>query len=392
MGSNEDDTTVDAPEGGNARQAPPDTEQLTRSSRNPDELRNALGEWLNQQLPNSEASVLHVEVPEANGMSSETLLVTATWADTTTEIPQEHHLVARVEPAASDVPVFPTYDLTGQFEVLRLVAARSDVPVPATRWLETDPTVLGAPFFIMDRVDGRIPPDVMPYTFEGWLLDADPASRRHLQDASAATLAGIHRIDLDAAAEAGWDLSFLNGDTDGDTPLRRHVQHWRDYYDWMRGDGTLPLAEAAFSWLDDHWPDDEGPAVLSWGDARIGNMIFDGFTPVAVLDWEMAGIAPAGVDVAWMCFLHTFFQDIAEQFALPGLPEMFRPEDVVAAYTAAGGGPVNNLEFHTVYAALRHALVMARVHARRVHFGEAEAVDDPDDAIMHRARLESLLI
>jgi hypothetical protein len=35
---------------------------------------------------------------------------------------------------------------------------------------------------------------------------------------------------------------------------------------------------------------------------------------------------------------------------------------------------------------------MARVHARRVHFGEAEAVDDPDDAIMHRARLESLLI
>jgi hypothetical protein len=131
MGSNEDDTAVDAPEGGNARQAPPDTEQLTRSSRNPDELRNALGEWLNQQLPNSEASVLHVEVPEANGMSSETLLVTATWADTTTEIPQEHHLVARVEPAASDVPVFPTYDLTGQFEVLGLVAARSDGPIRA---------------------------------------------------------------------------------------------------------------------------------------------------------------------------------------------------------------------------------------------------------------------
>ena len=156
MGSNEDDTAVDAPEGGNARQAPPDTEQLTRSSRNPDELRHALSEWLNQRLPNGEASVLGVEVPEANGMSSETLLVTATWADAEAATPRERRLVARVEPAASDVPVFPTYDLTGQFEVLGLVAKRSDVPVPATRWLETDPTVLGAPFFIMDRVDGLI--------------------------------------------------------------------------------------------------------------------------------------------------------------------------------------------------------------------------------------------
>jgi hypothetical protein len=44
-----------------------------------------------------------------------------------------------------------------------------------------------------------------------------------------------------------------------------------------------------------------------------------------------------------------------------------------------------------VYAALRHALVMARVYTRRVHFGEAEAPSDPDDAIMHRARLAQLL-
>ena len=44
-------------------------------------------------------------------------------------------------------------------------------------------------------------------------------------------------------------------------------------------------------------PSDEGEAVLSWGDSRIGNMMFDGFDPVAVLDWEMAGVGPRELDV-----------------------------------------------------------------------------------------------
>jgi aminoglycoside phosphotransferase (APT) family kinase protein len=245
----------------------------------------------------------------------------------------------------------------------------------------------------MDRVEGRIPPDVMPYTFEGWVLEATPEERRQLQDASVAVLAGIHGIDLDAVAAAGTDTAFLLfHDTDpAATPLRRHVDHWRNYYDWMRGDGRLPLADATFAWLETNWPDEEGPAVLSWGDARIGNMIFDGFTPAAVLDWEMAGVGPAGIDVGWMMFLHTFFQDIAEQFDLAGLPEMFRPDDVLETYRLAGGSAIPDLGFFTVYAALRHALVMARVHERRVYFGEVEPVADPDDAIMHRARLEQLI-
>jgi aminoglycoside phosphotransferase (APT) family kinase protein len=365
-------------------------ERMTRSSRDPAVLRANFERWLASRVPGRQATVTDVRIPESNGMSSETLLLDATWLDDDGK-PQVHHLVARVAPADVDVPVFSTYDLSAQFQVMRLVEANSDVPVPATLWLEEDPGVVDAVFFIMERVDGRVPPDVMPYTFEGWLLDADPADRRHLQDATAAVLAGIHAIDLETVSASGTDTSFLAYHCDGDTPLRRHVQHWHDYYEWMRGDTRLPLAEAAFAWLDEHWPRDEGPAVLTWGDARIGNMIYQGFTPAAVLDWEMAGIGPAGIDVGWMMFLHTFFQDLAEMLELPGLPDMFQPDDVMAAYVAAGGEPIADLDFYIVYAALRHALVMARVYTRRVHFGEAEATSDPDDAIMHRARLAQLL-
>ena len=363
---------------------------LTRSTRDRDALRVALSEWLADAVPGAE--VMRVETPEANGMSSETLLVDATWPDATGTSTQRR-LVARVAPDTEDIPVFPTYDLAAQFAVMGIVATHSDVPIPATHWLETDTAVLGAPFFVMDRVDGRIPPDVMPYTFEGWVLEASPAERRQLQDGAVAVLAGIHGIDLAAVAADGTDTSFLElaGADATATPLRRHVEHWRAYYDWMRGDGRLPLVDATFTWLEGHWPAEEGPAVLSWGDARIGNMIFDGFHPAAVLDWEMAGIGPAGIDVGWMMFLHTFFQDLAEQFGLDGLPEMFRPDDVLAAYRSAGGGDIAHLDFYVVYAALRHALVMARVHERRVHFGEAEPPAEPDDAIMHRARLAQLI-
>jgi aminoglycoside phosphotransferase (APT) family kinase protein len=264
--------------------------------------------------------------------------------------------------------------------------------VPTVRWLEPDPAVLGAPFFVMDRVEGRIPPDVMPYTFEGWLLEASPAERRALQDAQVGLLAGIHALDPVALAAEGEDVAFLELPGTG-SPLRRHVDHWRRYYDWARAGRRYPLLEAGFDWLEAHWPVEEGTSTLSWGDARIGNVIFDGFTPVAVLDWEMVGIGPPGLDLSWTIFLHMFFQDLTEQMGLPGLPDMFRAEDVAEAYSARTGVPVDelNIDFHVAYAALRHGIVMARIHQRQVHFGEAAPVEDPDDAVMHRARLAQLI-
>ena len=66
------------------------------------------------------------------------------------------------------------------------------------------------------------------------------------------------------------------------------------YYEWVIGDGPrIPILERSLAWLADNLPADEGPPVLSWGDARIGNVIYRDFAPVGVLDWEMAGVAPA---------------------------------------------------------------------------------------------------
>lgn len=323
-------------------------------------------------------------------MSSETLLFDATWLHEGER--REYPLVARVEPAADDVPIFPTYDLELQFKVMEIVGDHSPVLVPTTRWYEADPGPLGAPFFVMDRVTGRVPSDIPPYVMDGWLLAASPAQQRTAQDASVEILADLHGIDLDALTAAGTDTSFLDSNGQGDTPLRRHVDYQRQYYDWSRGERRHPIVEAGFAWLDDNWPTDEGPTVISWGDSRIGNIMYaaDGFTPAAVFDWEMAALAPQELDIGWMIFMHTFFQQIAEMLEIPGLPDFLRHDDVIATYEARSGRTVRNLAWFEVYAALRHAMIMCRVTERSVHFGEAEWPDDLDAVIPHRLTLEQM--
>jgi len=363
---------------------------IEKSSRDPQSLAARLQPWLRAAVNDPRATVDAVDVPDTNGMSSETLLLEATWAEPHDEAPVARRLVARVAPAGEDVPVFPHYDLARQFDAMRIVGERTDVPVPGVRWLEEDVDVLGAPFLVMDRLDGRVPPDVLPYTFEGWLLDATPDEQRHLQDETVRCLAGIHGTGLSDAERERFAFAAPATEHD-DTPLRRHVEDLRTYYDWVRGDDTIPLLDRGFAWLEAHWPDDEGDAVLIWGDARIGNVMYDGFSPLGVLDWEMAGLAPRGVDLGWMSFLHTFFQDITEVMELPGIPGYLEADDLADVYEQASGVRVTDLDFYRTYAALRHGVVMSRVHARRVHFGEAEQPEDPDDMVMHRARLEQML-
>ena len=348
------------------------------SHRSSDELGAGLGRWL--QSKQAGASVVALERPEGNGMSSETLLFDADWGG------DRHRLVARLAPADEDIPVFRHYDLPMQFAVMRLVEERSDTPVPPTLWLEEDPAVLGAPFFVMERVDGRVPRDNLPYTFEGWLLEATDAERIALQDDTVWAVAGIHGVDLRDV-----DTRFLGHDPTGPTALRQHVDSWRSYYEWLAIDGGLPVIDQALRWMEAHWPaDDGGPPALSWGDARIGNVIYDGFRPAAVVDWEMAGVAPRGVDLGWMAYIHEFFQDIAVQLGLPGLPGFMRMDDLVETYEARTGVRIGDTTFWRVYAGLRYGLVMARIHQRQVAFGEVEPSDDPEVGVMHREWLHRM--
>ena len=362
-------------------------DEVHRTGRDPDELRSRLGAWLDGRRPG--ARITDFEIPSSNGMSSETVLFDAAWSDGGDSAAGEVHrrLVARVAPEVSAVPVFPRYDLERQARVMADArAAAPSVPIPEVVFAEDDPAPLGTPFFVMGRVEGRVPPDVMPYNFDSWVSQASPAERAELQESSIAVLAALHTVD-DAAAR----FAYLEVDRPGATAMRRQLADQAAYYDWAREGLRVPLIERTFAWLDEHFPGDEGAAGLCWGDARIGNILYDGFRPAAVLDWEMAVLAPPEVDLAWFAYLHTFFEDLAGVFGVDGLPDFLRVDDCAASYERQSGRTPRHLHWYTVYAALRYAIVSIRTTKRRVHFDGIEFPADPDDLIMHKDGLERLL-
>jgi aminoglycoside phosphotransferase (APT) family kinase protein len=359
---------------------------MVRSTRDLDALGVRMRSWFVDRLPDgSDPEVVVSNGALTTGLSSETILIDAAWAEGSTR--RSESLVARIAPDDSDVPVFPSYDLHRQFETLRLVDQLTDVPVPKMWWLEGDPRAIGSPFFVMSRIEGKVPPDLMPYTFgDNWLFDASKEHKQHLQDSSVSVLARLHAIEQPPQVFA--HLSF---DEPGDTALKRHVAHTRAWYDFaVAGGGRSRLVERCFDWLDDNWPEDSGDAVLSWGDARIGNMMYRDFEPVAVLDWEMAGLGPRELDVAWMIFAHRVFQDIAEALELPGMPDFMRAEDVVRVYEKESGATLRDLPFYATYAAVQWGIVFLRTGQRQAHFGEIALPDDLDALMHHRGALEKM--
>ena len=367
-----------------------DVSRLQHSSRDVTALPSVMAQWLSTVMPGGVTPDVTIESGvESNGMSSETIIMTGRWSEDGR--PVEQKWVARVAPTAEDVPVFPTYRLDHQFDVIRQVGELTDVPVPGVRWIDAEGTVLGTPFFLMDCVDGIVPPDVMPYTFgDNWFFDAPAEKRRELQDSTVEVLAKLHSIP-DADKTFGYLAEI---DPPGPNPLRRHFGWLKDWYAFSVPDiGASPLVERALAWLEDNFPDDvaAGEPVLTWGDSRIGNVLYQNFRPVAVLDWEMATVGPRELDVAWIIFAHMVFQELASLAGMPGLPDVMREEDVRGTYEELTGASLGDLNWFYVYSGVIWCCVFMRTTARRVRFGEMEKPDDVESAFYHASLLRRLI-
>ena len=363
---------------------------LTTSTRDLDDLTKRIEAWLATVLdPDSSPEVSDVTSPASNGMSSETLLFTVTTMEDGTSV--ERRCVARIEPELDKLPVFPSYELGMQFEVMRLVGEATSAPVPPTLWFEPDPQVVGAPFLVMGRVDDIVPPDILPYTFgDCWVTDGSTEDRARIERTSVAAVSAVHSITTDTHALSFLDHHDLTRPVAGDTALARHLDWWDQYREWTTEGERSPLLDECFAWLRDTCPTTT-EARLSWGDARIGNMLFEDFEVTAVLDWEMAAVAPPEVDLGWMTYLHRFFQDLAEELGVAGLPDFLTAGTVTHLYREQTGREVSDLRWYQAYAAMRHGVIMRRVTERAVLFGDAVRPTDPDEMIMHRATLRAML-
>ncbi len=281
-------------------------------------------------------------------MSHDTLLCDVCW--TGADGPRRLELVVHVEPVGSKL--FPHYDLAAQTRVMEILRAKSSIPVPRVLWSESDTAVLGRPFYVMERVVGEVPSDNPSFLLGGFLHKASPDEQATAQRSLVEQIAALHRLDW-----RNLGFQFLDRQQFGAQGLEQDLGYWRHYLDWVSEDGALPVLEAAYEWCAKHAPSPGGPVVLNWGDARYGNVIYGkDFRPAAIIDWEMALLGPAEIDLGWFIFLHN-----TALMWLEDLPGFVGQEDLVKQYTDELGREVQDLYFYEAWAGFRAAAIRARM-------------------------------
>ena len=252
--------------------------------------------------------------------------------------------------------VLPTaHDMSREFRVLAALAS-TDVPVPGAVSLCESTDVIGAPFYVMERVKGR----VIREQRDAVTLDEDSA--RAASAALVDVLARIHAVDYAAVGLADW------GRPDG--YLERQVRRWGKQWQASRT-RPLPGLEDVMGWLADHLPDSQDASIVH-GDYRLDNVMLhtdDAGTIVAVFDWEMSTLGDPLADLGLLLVYWDEPGDAARA-AVPvaqgvtGGPGWYRRREVAEAYARFTGRDLSKLPFYMVLAYFKLAIVLEGIHTR----------------------------
>ena len=326
------------------------------------DVRTALAAWLDRRLADdggSDVTIGELTSPDA-GYSGKTLFVPATWTDRH-GVRRSAELVVRVQ--QSDHQLFVAPDALRQARTMAALAGAPGVPVPEILYTESDDAVLGAPFYVMVRVHGRVPGDIPSWHARGWTVELPPAERTRMYDNGLAALVALHRVPLTT------DLEFLAEPGEG-TALDRYLTRLEGWYEWCgpsRRFGPETLAEG-LAYLLDSRPDDPAEGVV-WGDARPGNISFgDDLSVVALFDWETATTGPPGIDLGWWLFFERVLCEAQGLERLAGVPDR---EGTIARYVALGGADQPHVAYYELMAAVVMTLISSRLADVLVAGGKA---------------------
>lgn len=308
-----------------------------------DELACQLASWLATKLPQTrDLSIANLAYPSGAGMSHETILFDAVWREDGEPVSQA--MVVRVKPVANQVFCDDLFE--EQVRIMQVMHAGNYVPVAEVLWLERDSVVIGAPFFVMRQMHGRVPVSRPPYAEQGWIFEATPDERHRLWQNSVTVLAAIPKVPLDQVA-------FLAGPDGAERGLEQEWDKYSRFVEWVSRDRRIPVLDAARDALRERWPANR-PQGLVWGGAEMVNMMFDeDFNVVCVMDWEQPSLGGPLNDLAWWLYMADMKHGPAS--GRPPLAGMGTRAETIALWEDLTGLSAQDIEWYEDFMALKIA-------------------------------------
>jgi aminoglycoside phosphotransferase (APT) family kinase protein len=233
----------------------------------------------------------------------------------------------------------------------RLLAAIGGADVRAPRVLAAcdDESVLGVPFYVMERIEGAVITDEVPATLD------EPAERRRIGEELVDALAEMHAVD--------WQASGLEGFGKPTGYLERQLRRFGGLWEHNKT-RELPVVQEVGEWLAGHMPESPAATIVH-GDYRLGNTMFQLDAParlVAVFDWELATIGDPLADVGYLTAtwsrpdeIHETMFDRFTVTAAEGFPSR---DEMVALYEERSGRQVTDVRWYQALALWKAAVFM----------------------------------
>ncbi|MEO8541582.1 MAG: phosphotransferase family protein [bacterium] len=258
-------------------------------------------------------------------------------------------------------PLLPTaHDVVREYRYLSALHGRARVPRPVA--VCEDTSVIGAPFYLMERSEGVVIRAEMPAAYD------TVAGRRAVSEQIIDALVELHAVD--------WEATGLKGK--GDTYLPRQVERWSKQWELTRP-RTRALAglDSATEWLRNRIPESGGVGVVH-GDYKLDNVMFKNESPelIAIFDWEMATIGDPLADLGWM--LSTWgdpgdppgTRRRGEGPALTTQEGFLGLDEMAARYEQKSGRSMKNFAFYHVLAVYKMAIILEGLY---MHYIEKTA-------------------
>jgi aminoglycoside phosphotransferase (APT) family kinase protein len=314
----------------------------------------ALEQYLREQLP----ALLHGSSLDAAPMAVDqfpgghsNLTYRLTFGD--------HQFVLRRPPFG---PVAPTaHDMPREYRLLEMIHPVFKL-APRPYLLCEDTSIIGAPFYVMERRQGLVIRRDLPEQ-----IGDNLTLRRRVGEALVDTLVQLHQVDIYSTglSSIGKPVGFVT----------RQVRGWTDR--WNRAKTSdVPEIEQVIQWLNDRLPPepdpDKGrPATLVHNDFKLDNVMLDWADPtrvVAVLDWEMCTVGDPLVDLGLLlCYWPQRDDPEARRESISAIttePGWITRAEIVDRYAAKSGRDLSGLTFYEVFALFKVAVVLQQIYVR----------------------------